>query len=74
MCMFVSYLSKHFPKKNALPLVLFLSSILSAQSASMYVVRLKSLSFGYHNPSSKLILRYMNIHFTSFNLVSLGVD
>jgi hypothetical protein len=58
--------TKHFPRKNSPPLVLFLSSILPAQPASVYAVRLKSLSFGYYNPSSKVLLRYMNILFTTF--------
>jgi hypothetical protein len=62
----LSHATKNFPKKNAHPLVFFLSSILLAQSASMYAVRLKYLSFGYHNPSSKVPLRYLNILFTSF--------
>ena len=54
VCFLLIHATKHFPKKNAPPLVLFLSSILLPQSASVYAVRLKSLSFGYHNPSSRV--------------------
>ena len=54
VCFLLNQATRHFPKKNAPPLVLFLSSMLQAQSVSVYAVRLKSLSFGYHNPSSRV--------------------
>jgi hypothetical protein len=66
VCFLLSHATRHFPKKKSPPLVLFLSSILPAQSTSVYAVRLNYLSFGYHNPSSKVPLRYMNILFTYF--------
>jgi hypothetical protein len=54
VCFLLDHATRLFPKKNAPPLVIFLSSMLPAQSASVYAVRLKSLSFGYHNPSSRV--------------------
>jgi hypothetical protein len=51
VCLLLIHATRHFPRKNDPPLVLFLSYILVAQFASVYAVRLKSLSFGYHNPS-----------------------
>jgi hypothetical protein len=66
VCFLLSHATRHSPKKNALPLVLFLSSILPTQSASVYAVKVKSLSFAYHNPSSKVPLRYLKILFTIF--------
>ena len=53
-CFLLDHATRLFPKKNAPPLVIFLSSMLPAQSTSVYVVRLKFLSFGYQNPSSRV--------------------
>ena len=74
VCFLLIHATIHFPKKNDPPLVLFLSSILLAQSTSVYAVRVNYLSFGYHNQSSKVPLRYLNILFTYFKWVSLGAD
>ena len=74
VCFLLDHSTKIFPNKNAPPLVIFLSSMLPTQSTSLYVIRLKSLSFGYHNPSSKVPLIYVNILFTYFKCFSLGVD
>ena len=74
VCFLLSHATMHSPRKNDPPLVLFLSSILPTQYLLVYAVRLKYLSFGYYNPSSKVPLRYLNILFTSFKWVSLGGD
>jgi hypothetical protein len=60
-CFLFNQDTKQFPKKNAHPLVLFLSSTLPAQSASVYVVRVKYSPFGYHSPKSIVSLRYLRI-------------
>jgi hypothetical protein len=54
VCLFFDHATTLFPKKNVPPLVISLSSMLAAQSALAYVVRLNYLSFGYHNPSSRV--------------------
>jgi hypothetical protein len=71
-CFLLSQDTKWSPKKNAPPLVLFLSSTLLAQSASVYVVRVKYSPFGYHNPNSKVPFKYLNIRLTAYTCVSLG--
>jgi hypothetical protein len=72
-CFSLSHDTRHFPRKNAPPLVLFLSSTLPTQSTSVYAVNVKSYVFGYHNPKSNVPLRYLKILLTSFICVSLGV-
>jgi hypothetical protein len=54
VCFLLDHATIIFTKKNSPPLVIFLSSMLPAQSASVYAVRLKSLSLGYHNPISRV--------------------
>jgi hypothetical protein len=71
-CFLLSHDTRHSPRNNAPPLVLFLSSTLPAQFASVYAVNMKSYVFGYHNPKSKVPLRYLKIILTAFICVSLG--
>jgi hypothetical protein len=54
VCFLLSHDTRHFPRKNAPPLVLFLSTTLPAQSASVYAFNVKYFVFGYHNPKSKV--------------------
>ena len=51
------------PKENALPLVLFLSSILPAQSTSEYDFNVKESLLGYHKPRSMVPFKYLKILF-----------
>jgi hypothetical protein len=55
VCFLLNHATGFFPMKNDPPMVLFLSYMLSDQFASIYAVRLKYLSFGYHNPSSRVL-------------------
>jgi hypothetical protein len=66
VCFLLSHATRHFPRKDAPPLVLFLSSILPSQSASVYAFNVKYFYFGYHNQNSKVPLRYLDILFTYF--------
>jgi hypothetical protein len=61
VCFLLSHATKHFPRKNDPPLVLFLSSILPVQSASVYAFNVNYFYLGYHNPNSKVPLRYLDI-------------
>ena len=47
-CLFHSQDIEKLPNKNATPLVLFLSSTLPSQSASVYAIRVKFSPCGYH--------------------------
>jgi hypothetical protein len=71
-CFLLSQDTKQFPKKNYPPLVLFLSSTFPSQSSSVYVVRVKSYSFGYHNPNSIVPFNYLKIHMTAITYDSFG--
>jgi hypothetical protein len=64
-CFLLNQDTRLFPRKNAPPLVLFLSSTLPSQSASVYVVRVKYSPLEYHKPKSKVPFRYLNILFTA---------
>jgi hypothetical protein len=73
----VSCLSKilnNFPRRMLLHLCSFYHQHLSAQSTSVYVVRVKSSPFGYHSPKSKVPFKYLNIHLTTYTCVSLGAS
>jgi len=45
------------------PLMLFLSNLHPAKSESEYPLRLSVASFGYHNPTLVVPLRYLRILF-----------
>jgi hypothetical protein len=64
-CFFLNQDTRLLPRKNFPPLVLFLSSTLPSQSASVYVVRVKYSPLEYHKPKSKVPFRYLNIIFTA---------
>jgi hypothetical protein len=66
VCFLLDHVTRHFPRNNAPSLVLFVSSILPAQSASIYEFKVNYFVFGYHNPKSKVACRYIIILFTSF--------
>ena len=54
-----------FPRKKHPPVVLFLSSILPAQSASLYLARLELVSLVYQIPSLTIPLTKRMIHLTA---------
>jgi len=63
-CFFLSQYTKQFPKNNAPPLVLFLSSTLPTQYASVYIVRVNYSPFGYHSPKFIVPFRYLRVILT----------
>lgn len=66
--------TRMFPKRNALPLVLFLSSKLPAQSTYVYDFKVKCSPLWYHRPKSNVPFKYLNILFTACTYVSLGAS
>ena len=71
-CSLLNQNTRLFPKKNAPPLVLFLSSRLPTQYAYVYSIRVKPFFAGYHKPISKILFRYMKIVFTTCTYDSFG--
>jgi hypothetical protein len=71
VCFSINHDTRQFPRKNAPPLVLFLSSILPAQSTYVYAIRVKSLFLEYHKPKYNVPFIYLNILFTSCNVCPL---
>jgi hypothetical protein len=63
-CFLLNQDTRLLPIKNVPPLVLFMSSTLPTQFASVYVVRVKYLPLEYHKSKSKVLFRYLNILFT----------
>jgi hypothetical protein len=64
-CFLLNQDTRLFPERMLLHLYFFLSSTLPAQSASVYVVRVKYSPLEYHKPKSKVPFRYLNILFTA---------
>ena len=70
-CFLLDQDTKQFPKKNVVPLVLFRSTTLLTQSASVNVFKLKYWLFGYHNPYFKPPFKYLKILFMLLNVSPL---
>ena len=73
LCFLLNQDTNRGPIYNAPPLLLFQSSILPAQSASVYAWRVRSAFFGYHSPKSWVPCRYLNIIFTAWRWDSFGL-
>ena len=64
-CFLLIQATSDSPKKNALPLVLFMSSILPSQSTYEYDFNVNESFLGYHKPRSMVPFKYMKILFTA---------
>jgi hypothetical protein len=73
-CFLLNHDTKQLPKKNAPPLVFFLSSTMPSQYALVYVVRVKFSPFGYYIPKSIVPVKYLRILLTAITCDSFGVD
>jgi hypothetical protein len=62
-CFLLIQATSDSPKRNALPLVLFLSSILPAQSTYEYDFNVNESLLGYQKPKSMVPFKYMKILF-----------
>ena len=71
-CFLISHETKHPPIKYGLPLVLFLSSRLPAQSTFVYTINSNYLVLGYHRPRYGVPLIYKTIIFITIICESLG--
>ncbi|KAL2344596.1 hypothetical protein Fmac_005881 [Flemingia macrophylla] len=64
-CFLLCHDTKHSPNIWHVPLVLFLSNLQPAKSASLKPTKLEVVPLGYHRPQLIVPLRYFNIFFTA---------